>query len=112
MSYSQETYPKLAEINGDTVVLLSIGQVTSINETYEQNKALKQKINVLDSAYNKQASYSSQKDSLIIQKQQSIEIILDKNRKIVEDNDKLRKQRKWLVGLGAVVGLVIGLLIN
>lgn len=112
MSYSQETYPKLAEINGDTVVLLSIGQVTSINETYEQNKTLKQKINVLDSVYNEQASYSSQKDSLIIQKQQNIEIILNKNRKIVEDNNKLRKQRKWLVGLGAVGGLVIGLLIN
>jgi ElaB/YqjD/DUF883 family membrane-anchored ribosome-binding protein len=112
LSYSQEIYPKLTEINGDTVVLLSIWQVTSINETYEQNKALKQKINVLDSAYNRQALYSSQKDSLIIQKQQSIEIILGKNRKIVEDNDKLRKQRKWFVGLGAVGGLVIGLLIN
>lgn len=91
---------------------MNIEQATVINIVYEMNKALKQKVNVLDSVYNEQIVFSLKRDSIIAQKQESIYSLLEVNRKLSNSNSKLREQRKWLVGVGAVGGLVVGLLIN
>lgn len=112
LSYSQETYPKLAIINGDTVVLITVEQSIKINEKYEETRSLKEKVFILDSSYNEQLKLNTEKDSLIEKNQGNINIIIDEFTHVDKENQKLRKQRKWLIPISAALGLIIGILIN
>lgn len=100
------------KINGDTLVLITVEQSTKINEKYEEARSLNKKVHVLDSCYNGQLKLNTEKDSLIEKNRDNMNVIIDESTYIDKENHKLRKQRKWLIGAGALIGLVVGILIN
>lgn len=94
MNYSQETYPKLTVIKEDTCVILTVNQVSSINIVFEENRALKEKVFVLDSIIVQKDSLSSKKDSIVGEKQVLLNDVLNKYADKDKELNKVKKNRK------------------
>ena len=112
MSYSQETYPKLTVIEGDTCTILHIKQVTSINIVFEENRVLKEKVFVLDSIIVQKDSLSSKKDSVVSEKQALLNDVIVKYVEKEKELKKVKRRRKFFYIAGIITATLVYSLIK
>jgi hypothetical protein len=118
LNYCQTIYPQKLIINNDTVVIINVEQTKYINKTYEINRSLYKKYILLQNTIDSLSLYSKEKDSLYQDKvkvSKSLEGYIETVEKQLERSNtklsKTKKNRKWWLFGGLILGLMGGKLI-
>lgn len=119
--YSQVPYPKLSIINGDSVCIISVNQVKSINSTYINLKELKEETDSLSAMVVNYSKLTDKNDKLIgslgkqIVIQDSIitekDVVINSSNGIIANKENkirwLKAQRGGLITLSAILLLIV-----